>query len=107
MKIPAVRYFYGASQLPEYLSVILLMRNQFALRGRVFFRILIVLGALLLLVVLAAGWFHHALRRSLPQLDGTQPVAGLSAMVTVTRDDLGVPTVRGATRLDVARALIL
>ncbi len=62
------------------------------------------LAALLLLGALAAASAWWALGRSLPVLDGASPLAGLGATVTVTRDALGVPTVRGATRLDVARA---
>lgn len=61
-----------------------------------------------ILAVLAGGgawWFHAQLRRSLPQLDGTARVAGLGATVTVARDDLGVPTLHAASRLDAARAL--
>jgi penicillin amidase len=63
--------------------------------------------ALLLLLLLAGtaaavAWWM--LGRSLPALDGAAPLAGLSAPVTVTRDALGIPTVSGATRLDVARA---
>jgi penicillin amidase len=61
--------------------------------------VLIVLGAL------AAGWLYFQLRASLPQLDGSAALPGLTARVTVDRDALGVPTVRGATRADVARAL--
>ncbi len=63
------------------------------------------LAALLLLAgtAAAAGWWM--LGRSLPALDGAAPLGGLSAPVTVTRDALGVPTVRGDTRLDVARAV--
>ncbi len=49
-------------------------------------------------------WLRIELRASLPVLDGQQQVAGLSATVTITRDALGIPTVRGATREDVARA---
>ena len=64
-----------------------------------------VLSVLLLLVVLAAGWFYFQLRGSLPQLDGTQPLLGLSAPVTIERDALGVPTIRGESRTDVAQAL--
>ena len=62
-------------------------------------------GLVLLLVLLAAGWVRIQLGRSLPLLDGERQVAGLSATVTITRDALGVPTVSGATRQDVARAL--
>jgi penicillin amidase len=60
---------------------------------------------LLLVAVGAAGWYFTRIRASLPQLDGTAAVAGLSAAVTVERDALGVPTIRGETRADVARAL--
>lgn len=59
----------------------------------------------LLLAVVAAGWFYFKLRASRPQLDGPARVAGLAAGVTIERDALGVPTIRGANRLDVARAL--
>ena len=44
------------------------------------------------------------LRASLPQLDGTHNAPLLSAPVTIERDSLGVPTMRGSTRLDVAYA---
>ena len=48
---------------------------------------------------------ERQLRASLPQLDGTLQVAGLSAPVSIVRDSLGIPTVRGASRVDVARAI--
>ncbi|MDP9199702.1 MAG: penicillin acylase family protein, partial [Pseudomonadota bacterium] len=62
------------------------------------------LGASLVIVVLAilAGWL--ALRASLPQLDGESTLAGLGAAVSIERDELGVPVIRGTTRADVARA---
>jgi penicillin amidase len=63
------------------------------------------LSVLLLLAVIAAGWFYFKLRASRPQLDGPARIAGLVAGVTIERDALGVPTIRGANRLDVARAL--
>ena len=50
------------------------------------------------------GWLYLQLHGSLPQLDGAATVAGLNSPVTVERDALGVPTVRGETRSDVARA---
>jgi penicillin amidase len=60
---------------------------------------------LVLGVVLAAGLLAwESLRGSLPRLDGDARVTGLQAPVEVDRDALGVPTVRGETRLDVARA---
>ncbi len=42
---------------------------------------------------------RHAMRASLPELDGTASVPGLSSAVTVTRDAQGVPTLR-ASNLD-------
>ncbi len=59
------------------------------------------IAALLLLLVLAA-WL--ALRASLPELEGEASLAGLSGRVLVERDVEGVPVIRGANRLDVARA---
>ncbi len=53
-------------------------------------------------VLAASAWL--ALRASLPALDGELHLAGLAAPVTVTRDALGVPTIRGGSRADVARA---
>jgi penicillin amidase len=44
-------------------------------------------------------------RGSLPQLDGTCHVPGLSAPVRVERDGLGVPTVHAASRADLAAGL--
>ncbi|MDB6094937.1 MAG: Penicillin amidase [Verrucomicrobia bacterium] len=70
------------------------------------FRLLASVVSILLLVALAAGgWFYWAMRGSLPQLDGSLALAGLSAKVTITRDHLGVPTVSAGSRLDVVRAL--
>ena len=63
-----------------------------------------VLGALLLLVAAAAGWGWWQLRGSLPPLDGERSVAGLAARVKIERDALGVPTITGTSRIDVARA---
>jgi penicillin G amidase len=64
-----------------------------------------VLSVLVLTGILAAGWFYYRIRASLPQLDGRAAIHGLSADVTVDRDALGVPTIHGQTRADVARAL--
>ena len=65
-----------------------------------------VLIGLALVLGLAAGLYVRAqLSASLPQLDGTLRVAGLSAPVTIARDALGIPTIRGASRADVARAI--
>ena len=61
----------------------------------------VVLGGGVVLALLAFG----RVRASLPQLEGSRPLAGLVAEVVVERDRLGVPTVRGESRLDVSRAL--
>ena len=53
----------------------------------------------------AGGWFYLRMQASLPQLDGPATVAGLTAGVTIERDGLGVPTITGENRADVARAL--
>lgn len=52
-----------------------------------------------LLMLSSAVALRHAMRASLPELDGTTSVAGLSSAVTVTRDGQGVPTLR-ASNLD-------
>jgi len=61
-----------------------------------------VLAGIAVCVALAV-WL--VLRASLPQLDGQQKITGLAAPVTLQRDDKGVPTISGATRADLARAL--
>ena len=66
---------------------------------------LIALGVIVLLGVGGSLWARAQLRASLPLLDGTLPVAGLSAPVSIERDALGIPSVRGTSRLDVARAM--
>lgn len=59
--------------------------------------------ALVLLVVLLAGWLW--LRTSLPALDGERTIAGLQADVTITRDEHGVPYIEAASVEDAYRAL--
>ena len=65
--------------------------------------------AVILLVVLvavaAAGlWFYSAVRASLPQLDGSIRLQGLSAPVSVVRDMHGVPHISAATMEDLVFA---
>jgi len=73
---------------------------------KTFFRWSIRLALILILVIVALGfWTHHLLEKSLPQLDGSTHLPGLSSSVTVERDNLGVPTIHGKTRIDIARAL--
>lgn len=64
-----------------------------------------VLSVILLLAACTALWFYTRLKASVPLLDGSVSVAGLQSAVTIERDGLGVPTLRGANRIDVARAL--
>ncbi|MEQ1730763.1 MAG: penicillin acylase family protein, partial [Vicinamibacterales bacterium] len=62
---------------------------------------------LLVMLTLAVGtgwWARRELRGSLPRVDGRFTIAGLSAPVTVTRDELGIPSISGRSRADVARA---
>ena len=61
-------------------------------------------AGVVVLAVLGAGGGWLALRASLPQLDGEHRSALLSAPVTVVRDANGVPTISGASRIDVAYA---
>src|SRR5436190_12251024 len=59
------------------------------------------------LVMLAGGgtwWGYGRLKASLPVLDGERQLSGLGGRVTVERDRLGIPTIKGASRRDVARA---
>lgn len=62
------------------------------------------LTAIVLLLLAGGVWLHSRLRASLPRLEGRVELEGLSAEVLVERDALGVPTLRGANRDDVARA---
>jgi penicillin amidase len=52
-----------------------------------------------LAAVAAAGGYHY-LRRSLPQIDGSVTVAGLSAPVEIIRDSDAIPHIVAANKLD-------
>ena len=68
-------------------------------------RALLIVAAVCLLTSIGGGvWVRQQLRASLPQLEGDRQVGGLSAPVEIARDGLGIPTIHGATRADVARA---
>ena len=69
-------------------------------RRRVVRGLIAVLG----LALLGGLSLWAALRASLAQLDGERALPGLAAPVRIDRDALGVPTVHGQSRLDVARA---
>jgi penicillin G amidase len=61
-------------------------------------------GILLLVLVVAVGagvfWLRMAEQRALPVLDGELHLPGLSAPVTVVRDEHGVPHIEAATQAD-------
>jgi penicillin amidase len=61
-------------------------------------------GLLVVAALAGAGWARSELAGSLPILEGRQVVPGLAEPVTVERDAGGVPTIRGRSRTDVARA---
>ncbi|NUT33683.1 MAG: penicillin acylase family protein [Hamadaea sp.] len=61
-------------------------------------------GVVLVLAMTVSGLLLWSIQRALPDLDGTQRLAGLSAPVTVQRDALGVPHVYAATEDDLYKA---
>ena len=70
------------------------------------FGLVVALLALLLAAAVFAGrrYVRNAMLDNLPQLDGSQPVYGLAAPVTVQRDDRGVPHIRAASMDDLVFA---
>jgi len=62
------------------------------------------IGLPLLLIAAAIG-IWASVRASLPQLDGDAAIPGLSAPLSLGRDERGTLVVEGRTRLDVARGL--
>lgn len=74
------------------------------MRRRIMRALLFLLAVAIVGSVAAAFWIRSQVRSSLPQLEGTLRVPGLAGAVTVTRDALGIPTIRGGSREDVAWA---
>jgi penicillin amidase len=69
-------------------------------------RVLIVLLAVFIVAVAGGGlYLRSELRASLPQVGGEAVISGLESPVRIDRDALGVPTIVGESREDVARAL--
>jgi penicillin amidase len=52
-----------------------------------------VAGVLVLVALGVLGWLYSVVRSALPQLDGKLQVPGLTASVTVLRDEHGIPTI--------------
>jgi penicillin amidase len=78
-------------------------------RRRTFLRLIVIFTALLLIAVTAGffaarHWTRKAMRDALPQLDGTLTLPGLSAPVTVQRDNHGVPHLRASSLDDLVVA---
>ena len=71
------------------------------MRRKVTVGILLLLG---FLMVAGLGLVWGTLSASLPTLDGNLEAAGLERPVEVDRDSLGVPTIRGENRKDIAYA---
>jgi penicillin G amidase len=64
-------------------------------------RLLAVVVLFLVIALIGGGvWLYHALRISLPQLDGKLTVSGLSSPVKVVRDKHGVPHITAANLPD-------
>jgi penicillin amidase len=66
--------------------------------------LLLVVGVAVVVTAVGGGYLRVVLGRSLPVTDGTLTLAGLAQPVTITRDALGVPTIRAQSRVDLARA---
>jgi penicillin amidase len=69
----------------------------------------VALGGILVLTLVAGGggalWLRSRLVASLPVQAGEIPLEGLADAVRIERDALGVPTLRGSSRLDLHRAV--
>ncbi|WP_062268245.1 penicillin acylase family protein [Endozoicomonas arenosclerae] len=59
----------------------------------------------LCLLILIALSLYVLLQQSLPLLNGEQSVQGIQSKVLIERDDLGIPTISGEQRTDIASAL--
>src|ERR1700730_16995901 len=80
-----------------------------AKRRRIFRRIAVILTTLVILFaiigfVTARHWLRQTMSDSLPQLDGSVSLPGLSAPVTIQRDAHGVPHIRAASLDDLLLA---
>src|SRR3954466_12838835 len=70
-----------------------------------FLRVTTLLVAVVVIGLVAVGfWGNGQIAGSLPLVDGTRRLRNLSAEITIERDSLGIPTIRAANRLDLAKA---
>ena len=63
-----------------------------------------VLAVLLVLILVGFGWLYFTVQKTLPTINGTVQLKGLSAPVTVTRDNYGVPHIVAANITDLYAA---
>lgn len=72
---------------------------------RILGQVLVLLATLAAAAIFAGRHFvRNTMRENLPQLDGSQPVYGLAAAVTVERDTHGVPHIRANSMDDLVFA---
>ncbi len=64
--------------------------------------LLALIGLVLLAGLIGGLWARGRVKASLPELEGERRVSGVTAPVTIARDALGIPTIQGASRRDVA-----
>src|SRR5882724_9387353 len=62
--------------------------------------ILKAVATILVLAAIATAGGYHYLRRSLPQIDGTITLAGLSAPIEIVRDVDAIPHIIASNKLD-------
>jgi penicillin amidase len=65
-------------------------------RNKIWRGLRVSLLAIVIIAMSGLAWFLSIARSALPELDGSLPVSGLSAPVSVTRDSHGVPTIEAA-----------
>jgi penicillin G amidase len=64
-----------------------------------------ILASMAFMAIAAAAWLYGRLYRSRPLLKGKLEIAEIKAQVTLERDSLGIPTITGRSRADVAFGL--
>lgn len=68
--------------------------------GKLLKTLLAITASLVLLIGVLLAWLYRTARASLPELDGSISITGLSAPVTVVRDAHGIPHITAATAED-------